>query len=356
MDWNDWSGPRASLRLSLLLGLAALLFVGNGFVDSTDLADRMPAVGIAVLVYVMGIAMLSLLPVAKAMPRRQAVAYTALMMAVVPVVAAVSGVQGMASLLLIPAMHAALRLEQRHALIAALVCAVLWVLLRNLHASFDIYRVLVSMIELLPIALVLWVVRGLSSEVVDSRNQLTALSYQDELTGMLNMRAFTRMLQSEHRKAAAAAGQYALLMVDIDHLQVFNDRYGHEQGNRVIVAVADAIKRSTRNDDLVARYGGDEFVIFLPGAGDDLAEVVSNRIAQNVYNITLSFDRAMQRVSVNTGRAIFPDSGTTIQDMMSFADRAMYRDKEFKNNVAGRKPDVAGLKQQAGIDDWGKQK
>lgn len=353
MQLNDWSGARASVRMALVLGLATLLFVGNGFVDSTDLAARLPAVGAAVLVYVLAVVLLTWLPAAKAAPRRQAIAFTVVMVAVVSVVAALSGVGGMASLLLIPALHAALRLGQRSALAAAVVCAVLWVVLRNLHGAFSIYPVLVSVIELLPIALVLWVVRGLSGEVADTRSRITALSYKDELTGMLNMRAFTRMLQSEHRKAAAGAGQYALLMVDIDHLQVFNDRYGHEQGNRVIVAVADAIKRSTRSDDLIARYGGDEFVVFLPGAGDDVAEVVSNRIGQNVYNITLSFDKAMQRVSVNIGRAIYPDSGAGVQDIMSFADRAMYRDKELKRSVAERKSDAAALKAQAGVEDWG---
>ncbi|NND55546.1 MAG: GGDEF domain-containing protein [Gammaproteobacteria bacterium] len=349
---KEWSGPSASVRMALLLGLATLLFVGNGFVDSTDLASRLPAVGGAVLVYIIAVSVLTWLPAARAEPRRQAIAYTVVMVAIVPVVAALSGVSGMASLLLIPALHASLRLGQRSAVAAGLVCAVLWVVLRNLHEAFSIYRVVVSMIELLPIALVFWVVRGLSGDVADTRNQITALSYRDELTGLLNMRAFTRMLQSEHHKASAGAGQYALLMVDIDRLQLFNDRYGHEQGNRVIVAVADAIKRSVRSNDMVARYGGDEFVIFLPGAGDELAEVVSNRIGQNVYNITLSFDKAMQRVAVNTGRAIYPDSGDGLQDIMSFADRAMYRDKEFKRSVAERKSDQAMLKAQAGVEDW----
>jgi len=307
---------------------------------------------LALAVYAVAAGVIVGLPLARRAPRRQAIALTATMAALIPAVALLSGSAHAGFMLWVPALHAVLRLGQRGAWVTSLLCGGLWLGLNQYPAGIEPKSWMGDVLVLLPAALVLWVIRSLNGEVADTRNRITALSYKDELTGLLNMRAFTRMLQSEHRKASAGAGQYALIMIDIDHLQLFNDRHGHEQGNRVIVAVADAIKRSTRSDDLIARYGGDEFVVFLPGAGDDIAEVVTNRIAQNVYNITLSFDRSMQRVSVNTGRAIFPDSGTSIQDMMSFADRAMYRDKEFKRSTQSRKPDVAELKQQAGVTDW----
>jgi diguanylate cyclase (GGDEF)-like protein len=145
---------------------------------------------------------------------------------------------------------------------------------------------------------------------------------------------------------------YALLMIDIQGLQTLNDSYGHEQGNRVLIAVADALKRSTRSVDFVARYGGDEFLIFLSGADKAAGQEVYNRVNQNVYNITLSFERKMQRIKVNVGIAIYPDCGTSIQQVMSFADRAMYREKDFLRNRTQPERDPEEGRVQAGVESW----
>lgn len=352
MNWNQWNTPAAGTRLALFHGCGVGLSIAVTYFESHLGALQLQGLALAMTAYALLAAIVIGLPLARRAPRRQAIALTVLMIALIPAVTALAGSAHAGFMLWLPALHGVLRLTQRGALVTAIACGCLWLGLSQYPQGLDINSWLGAALTLLPAALLLWVIRSLNGEVVDTRNRITALSYKDELTGLLNMRAFTRMLQTEHRKASAGAGQYTLIMIDIDHLQVFNDRYGHEQGNRVIVAVADAIKRSTRSDDLIARYGGDEFLVFLPGAGDDIAEVVTNRIAQNVYNITLSFDRSMQRVSVNTGRAVYPDSGTSIQDMMSFADRAMYRDKEFKRSARALKPDVTRLKQQAGVTDW----
>ena len=353
MNRNDWNNASAGVRLALLLAVFLLGFSGYFTASGSSETPRLQALMLALAVYGLGLAAAVWLPWINGNPRRQGNVLTGLMVLVVATAAVLTDVAYMAALLWLPALHGVLRLGQRAAALTVGCCGLLWLVLNSYPNPGDYLSWLKELMLLLPAALVLWVVRGLTGEVSNTRNRITALSYRDELTGLLNMRAFTRMLQGEHRKAAAGSGQYALLMIVIDHLQVFNDRYGHEQGNRVIVAVADAIKRSTRSDALIARYGGDEFVVFLPGAGDDAAEIVTNRIAQNVYNITLSFDRSMQRVTVNTGRAVYPDSGSSIQDMMSFADRAMHRNKNFSRNVQQRKADISQLKAQAGVEDWG---
>ncbi len=350
MDWKGGNSPLASARLCYLRGLGLALYGGSAMAHGSVRLEMIPLVGSSILIYILLVMALGWHSGMKANPSRQANAYSWLMLLVIPFVSFRAGIPSMAALLFIPAIHGVLRLEQRSMYLTSLICGVLWIVLRNQGSPADLESFISSGLELPPLALVLWILRGLNGEVAVNRNRITALSYKDELTGLLNMRAFTRMLQSEHRKAVGSA-QYALLMIDIDGLQLFNDRYGHEQGNRVITAVTDAIKRSTRSEDLIARYGGDEFMVFLPDAGDDVAEVVTNRIAQNVYNITLSFDRSMQRVGVNIGRAIYPDSGSTIQDMMSFAGRAMNRDKEFRRSVADRRPDKDELKRQAGLQD-----
>jgi diguanylate cyclase (GGDEF)-like protein len=125
-------------------------------------------------------------------------------------------------------------------------------------------------------------------------------------------------------------------MVDIDHLKTVNDTYGHEAGNRAVKLVAEALQRLTRSTDVVARYGGDEFIVLLANADKAAAEEVAQRVRNVVFATTLEVDVKMVRLKVNVGAASFPDNGNALQPVMTAADRLMYKDKELRDPPKGK--------------------
>jgi diguanylate cyclase (GGDEF)-like protein len=148
------------------------------------------------------------------------------------------------------------------------------------------------------------------------------------------MEAFTRLLNEEQQRADARGGSFALLLVDIDGLKAVNDRYGHEAGNRALKAVAMALRRSARSVDLLARYGGDEFLVLLSGAGPAVARVVANRVRHNVFTTTLQFGGAVHRVSASVGVGVFPEDGRQLKDLVMAAGQSLERDKESRRPPA----------------------
>lgn len=348
---DNWTGQPASDRFAILLSGLLLLMTAAGFGVQTPFWT-LYALGICLAAF--GALWFSLTRImlsnADQLPRQQLL-LNALMMALVLCAGLLSGAAVFAMALFLPAIHGALRMDRRGAWGVVAGCVVVWVILRSLGAASGEQPVLPALIETLPLLLTVMLVQQLVAVVAHARERTSTLSRRDELTGLMNMRAFTRLVQTEQGDAAASGRKYALLMVDIDGLQRFNDDFGHEQGDRVIAAVADALNRSVRSSDWVARYGGDEFVVYLPDADDARADVVCKRISQNVYNITLSFGRSAGRVNVHTGCAIYPDSGTELQPLLAFASKAMNRDKEFRRRGDAARADPESLRQQAGIKD-----
>jgi diguanylate cyclase (GGDEF)-like protein len=188
--------------------------------------------------------------------------------------------------------------------------------------------------EGVPVLLVALLTSSLAADIQDVNERLQARSDQDELTGVLSLQAFTRLMDEERDRAKRRGNNFALLMVDIDGLKSVNDRFGHEAGNRALTAVAQALKRSSRSVDLVARYGGDEFLMFLSGGGPAVAKVVANRIRHNVATTTLQFGGSLHRVTVNIGVAVFPVDGKDLRDLIPAADRAAARDKESRRPLS----------------------
>ncbi|MCK9986493.1 MAG: hypothetical protein AzoDbin1_02965 [Azoarcus sp.] len=159
---------------------------------------------------------------------------------------------------------------------------------------------------------------------------------RDPLTNLYNQRVFWELLDSEATRSGRHGYKFGLLMIDADNFKSVNDTYGHGFGDVFLQEVATAIRRAIREDDLLARYGGDEFVAILPET--DLAGTLE--VAQRIVDIVTSLgietpDGARVSGSLSVGMAVYPDHAIETKDLFLFADSMMYRAKaEGKGRVA----------------------
>jgi len=243
------------------------------------------------------------------------------------------------NLYLLPIVTAALALGKRAvALVVVLVCLCypLIGVLTNGTDGLTREFALAGIGVLAPFALVAFSTTLLVDNINVAKRRIRALSDRDELTSIYNMRAFARLAEQEHDTASRMERPYAILMVDIEHLKTINDTYGHEAGSRAVKLVAEALARLTRSTDLVARYGGDEFIVMLSGANKDVADEVAQRVRNVVFSTTLEVDVKMVRIKANVGAASFPEQANNLQAVMAAADRAMYKDKELREPPKGK--------------------
>ncbi len=136
------------------------------------------------------------------------------------------------------------------------------------------------------------------------RSEVASMVLSDPLTGCLNRRGFDHVLnQAVHNAGRRGGGRLALLAIDIDHFKMINDTVGHLAGDAVLRELADVLTRSSRGGDIVARVGGEEFVILLPGADGETAGVVAERVLDEVRGHVFRTTRGRQHVTVSIGVA-----------------------------------------------------
>jgi diguanylate cyclase (GGDEF)-like protein len=151
--------------------------------------------------------------------------------------------------------------------------------------------------------------------------RLAATARTDPLTGLANRRAFEQAL--EQRLAAEPPATFSVLMLDVDGLKRVNDAHGHAAGDAMLKRVASVIGSDLRQADLAARWGGDEFLLLIPGV--DQVGAVS--LARRISGTLLNPDAPAGAVSVSIGTAGFPADGTTAVSLLAAADRSMYVEK-----------------------------
>lgn len=161
------------------------------------------------------------------------------------------------------------------------------------------------------------------------------LANHDGLTGLCNRSLLMDRFIHAAAHAKRSGEHMALLLLDLDDFKAINDRKGHLGGDHVLKCVAARLEDVARSADTVCRYGGDEFVILLPGlASEDAARTVAERAQQNISDCISVDDDDPTPLTASCGIALFPRDGDNWVDLLEAADAAMYRCKPPKHNDA----------------------
>ncbi len=177
---------------------------------------------------------------------------------------------------------------------------------------------------------------------------LRDLAIRDPLTGLYNRRYLDETLPRELARIKRDGTTLALVMVDIDHFKAINDNYGHPAGDEVIRELARVLSTGAREGDVVCRYGGEEFVIVMPGMGATAALARAERWRARIAGQTVRVDGEQIRCTLSAGVAVFPEQADGADGLLKRADSALYRAKrEGRDRVCPFSPGDANAETSA---------
>lgn len=158
---------------------------------------------------------------------------------------------------------------------------------------------------------------------------------RDPLTNLYNQRLFWELFEYEIGRAGRHGYKFGLLVIDLDNFKSVNDTYGHAFGDKFLQEVATSLRNSLRTEDILARYGGDEFVAILPESDEQGAAATAKRILDAINAMSvISPDNTSVKGSVSIGVAVYPHHAAEQKDLFLFADNMMYKAKsEGKNRI-----------------------
>ena len=245
------------------------------------------------------------------------------------------------NLYLLPIVTSALTLGQMVTLLQVGLIAACYLFLG--HATVATFLTIITAgnfaAALAPMLLVAYITTMLSQDILNAMARIRLISETDAMTHAYNMRAFNAIARRECAVADRYNRVFSVLMVDSDSLKKVNDTHGHGAGDRLIQLVAQCIRSDLRATDVLARYGGDEFMCLLPETGSDGAAVVAERIRKHIADTPLATGRQTVSTSVSIGVATYREHGDDFDAVAKSADRALYAAKEQGRNrvaVSGR--------------------
>jgi diguanylate cyclase (GGDEF)-like protein len=160
-------------------------------------------------------------------------------------------------------------------------------------------------------------------------HELSRQAYTDALTGLPNRRALDERLEEEIRRSSRYRHSFTLIMIDLNSFKAINDSLGHPAGDQALQRMADCLRRTLRDTDFVARYGGDEFAVILPETTLEAAEAIALRLSEDADRCSLELtDLPDGTATISFGLASYPEQAISPGGLITAADQALYNQKQ----------------------------
>jgi len=207
------------------------------------------------------------------------------------------------------------------------------------HGATDILREDASPAELVARVRAARRAQVMQEQLLSREHELEQLAYRDELTGLANRRFAVRQLHAEISRARRHGQDLALVILDADRFKTLNDRHGHLAGDEVLRGLADRIRGRLREEDVAARFGGEEFLVLLPDTAAEGAAAVAEDLRAAVAAEPFSIGRIALPLSVSAGYAAW--EGEDLERLVARADRGLYAAKEAGRDCVRPGPTAA---------------
>ena len=177
-------------------------------------------------------------------------------------------------------------------------------------------------------------IRGMPDKREQDKEKLRELAFIDDLTLVYNRRYLYRYLPTELEDIKRLGRELSLFMIDVDTFKEVNDIYGHLSGDKILTEIAEILHKSLRKEDTVIRYAGDEFIAILPGADEDVATNIAERIVEKIdkTRFRVSEGKTNVHITISIGLAFFPRDAQDPEKLIYQADRALYSSKSGGRN------------------------
>jgi diguanylate cyclase (GGDEF)-like protein/PAS domain S-box-containing protein len=171
--------------------------------------------------------------------------------------------------------------------------------------------------------------------LLKSEARLREQSVRDHLTGLFNRRYMEVTLERELLRAARKGLPLGIIMLDVDDFKRFNDTYGHAAGDAILRELSSLLLKHIRGEDIPSRYAGDEFIIILPDASQEVTQERAELIRKHAQHLNIQFEgQTIGKITLSLGVVMFPNDGATITALLRSVDNALYHAKhEGRNRV-----------------------